>query len=286
MEPTAFIKTQRGDLSNAQAAAHNLEFNFNGQHYLMSRKPDYFVHLFNVSEQTFEVTRPPIVIKLVIPGRKPGERYAKVASLPQPLLTPLANIDSNELSVVPQDTRRFCMDIVNPDNLGLDQAAVITGSLSSGTNDLGKRGVFWSLNEVPTDQELEWAEKRMIAHYKAITERANTVQVSDPKNLPDTLTPEHFVAAAYMEHNFGMVYAWHTKLNRLAECALCGERVKEGVAFHRMEDGGFCVSDWDRAIRAGIRTKAQAFEATEDPKYAPKVASAPAAPSVKIPTEK
>jgi hypothetical protein len=56
-----------------------------------------------------------------------------------------------------------------------------------------------------------------------------------------------------------------------------------------MEGGGICVGDWDKAIKAGARSRAQAYEATEDEKYAPKQAvlaqPTPAAPVAKIPTE-
>ncbi len=48
--------------------------------------------------------------------------------------------------------------------------------------------------------------------------------------------------------------------------------MRAGAAFHKTEEGGYCVNDWDRTIKAGARTRAQAFEATEDPKYAPKLA--------------
>jgi hypothetical protein len=37
-----------------------------------------------------------------------------------------------------------------------------------------------------------------------------------------------------------------------------------------MEGGGLCIGDWDAAIKSGVRSRAQAFEATEDFKYAPK----------------
>jgi hypothetical protein len=47
-----------------------------------------------------------------------------------------------------------------------------------------------------------------------------------------------------------------------------------------MDGGGLCVGDWDAAIKAGVRSRAQAYEATEDDKYAPKVPKAPAAPAV------
>jgi hypothetical protein len=80
------------------------------------------------------------------------------------------------------------------------------------------------------------------------------------------VTPELHAAAEYFAEN----YSWHSKQIKADYCAQCGEKIRAGAAFHRTEDGGMCVLDWDRAIKAGVRTRAQAYEATEDEKYAPK----------------
>jgi hypothetical protein len=62
-------------------------------------------------------------------------------------------VDNNEIDITAMDTRRFATDIVNPDNLTIDQDAVINSVTGKG-NDLGALGVFWSLNEVPTEAEI------------------------------------------------------------------------------------------------------------------------------------
>jgi hypothetical protein len=115
----------------------------------------------------------------------------------------------------------------------------------------------------------------MEKYYRTLTEKATTVHSSKPADLADLLTPEHLAAADYLEENFGMRFPWHQKMSRLEECPLCGEHTKVNVAFHRMEDGGICVRDWARAVKAGARTRAQAYEATEDEHFAPRVAKAP-----------
>lgn len=249
---------QRPDLSDGMTRANNMELNFNAQHYLMSRKPDYWVYLFNISEQSFEVSRPPLLSRLVIPGRKAGEDYAKVTKLPQPLLTPTGNVDSNEVSIVPQDTRRFAMDIINPDNLGLNQDAVIDPkAVTNQGNNLGAKGVFWSLNEVPTEQELAAAKKRLEARYNFLIEQAKSVEVSNPGGLRDMLTPEHHAAVDY----FGIETSWHGKRSRPMDCPNCGDRVKMGIAFHKTDEGTLCIIDWKRAVASGVRTRQQAIEA-------------------------
>jgi len=65
-------------------------------------------------------------------------------------------------------------------------------------------------------------------------------------------------------------------------CPRCGTPATVGAPFHTLEGGGICVGDWKAAIKAGVRSRAQAYEATELPEFAPKSA---AAPTPKIPTE-
>ncbi len=266
---SVITSTRNEQSSQAMAAANNGSFNFNANEYLMSREPQFMVYIHSISERTYEVFRPPYFKKLILVGKKPGEKYIRCASLPHPMNVPDCNVDSSEIGIKQVDARRVAMDILNPDNLGLDQDAVILSPTSIG-NNLGEKGVFWSLNEVPTHEELQKAQKRMEEYYRRLVDKANTTQAAEPGKLPDILTPEHLAAAAYLEENFGMQFVWHTRMARLEDCAICGEKAKAGVAFHRTDDGGVCVRDWARAVKAGARTRAQAFEATEDPQWAPK----------------
>lgn len=281
MEATAGNLQQRDDLSSSMTRANNQDFNFNGNHYLMNRAPDYFVYLHNVSEQNFEVSRPPLIRKMTLVGRRGTEKVTACARFPQPLLTPNGNVDSNEITIIPMDARRFCMDIINPDNLGLDQNAVIKNPTNIG-NDLGKKGIFWSLNSIATSDEVEGAVKRMEAYYNHLLEQARTVEVSNPAGLKDTLTPEHHAAADY----YGVETSWHGKRSRPMDCPNCGDRVKAGIAFHKTDEGTLCIIDWKRAVSSGVRTKQQAidagapgFEAAPEPVKA-------SAPKSNIPTEK
>ena len=284
------VITSRPDLSMAENRAHNFDFNFNVNDYLLSRKPEYFVYLFNISDTAYEVSRPPIARRISIPGRKAGQEYQLAGRFPQPMWIPEGSVDSSALKVGAEDARRFAMDIVNPENLGLDQDAVLDpkNNLSQGAN-LGAKGVFWSLNEVPTKDELAAAKRRMEAYYTAILTKAEAHAVSSPGTLADYLTPEHHAAADY----FGQEYTWHSKRSRPMDCPQCGTRVKEGIAYH-VVDGDLCIIDWERTVKAGKRTRAQAYDATGEEKFAPRAETKPAEtkppvstkPATTIPTEK
>lgn len=295
MEATAGNVTHNPGLSQGMARANNMDFNFNGNHYLMNRKPDYYVYLYTVSEHSQVVSRPPLISSMVLLGKKPGDKYALCGRFPQPLTTMQSNVDSNEVTPLLSDCRRFIMDICNPDNLGMnaeDQDAVIKTITNVG-NNLNDKGVFWSLNgpgasktgnlEAPTEDEIKRATARMERYYNKLVEKANTVQASKPADLPDTLTPEHHIAADYLTRNFGNQFQWHQTLSRLEDCELCGTKVKAGIAFHRTDEGGICVRDWARTVKAGAKTRAEAYDATGDEQFAPRVAATPTvAPPTKM----
>jgi hypothetical protein len=296
MEATLGKPESRKDLSEGMArgsqAAAGLDNQFTTQNYLLNRRPDFIVYLYNVSESSFEVSRPPVMQRFVIPGRsglglsahslqdliKNGgnkERYILATSFPSPLVTPKPSTDSSEIGFDAIDTRRFAMDIVNPDNIGIDQDAILDPKdIKSKGNNLGAKGVFFSLNNPPTEPEVNAAVNRMEAGYRALLEEARAIEVSSPKDLSSILSPEHHAAAEY----FGESFTWHGKKIKTEACENCGDRVKAGSAFHKTDEGGMCIRDWRRAVKAGVRTKAQAFEATEDPYFAPQQPPTPAAP--------
>jgi hypothetical protein len=264
------IITPSARLSESMTESNRYKFNFALQDYLMGRKPDFWVYIYNVGEQAHNVYRPPLLANLHIVPCPHGKPYVQCARLPQPLLTPQGSVDSDEITIIPADTRRFAMDIINPDNLGLDQDTHITKATNIG-NDLGKKGVFWSLNNPPTQQELDAAKRRMEAHYNNLLEKARVVETSDPKSLNEILSPEHHIAADY----YGVETSWHGKRSRPMDCPNCGDRIKVGVAFHKTEEGTLCILDWKRAVASGVRTKQQAIDAGAPGFETPQTSTAP-----------
>jgi hypothetical protein len=236
--------------------ANNRNFNYTMQDYLYSRKPDFWVYLYNVSEQSFDVFRPPLFANIHIPGRTRGEVYVTAARLPSPLLAPQGSVDTDEISTQLLDTRRVLMDVCNPDNLSLDQNSVTAKPTNIG-NNLSQRGVFWSLNNPPTEEEIKAATLRMEKHFNTVLEKMKALETSDPKALLEALSPEAHTAADY----FGVETSWHGRRSKPMDCPQCGERIKQGVAFHKTDEGGLCVLDWARTVKAGARTIQQAIDA-------------------------
>jgi hypothetical protein len=275
MEATASTPQSRPDLSTAMTKANNVDWNFSTADYMLSRPADFFVYLFSIAKQEYKVSRLPLIKDMIIPARTEKQDYVLITKLPSPFKFPKGNIDSNDIDIVVLDGRRMAMDIVNPDNLSLDQDAVITSSFSVGQN-LGKLGVFWSVNAEPTEKELAAATRRMETHYKSLLSEARAVEVSNPQALSSILSPTHHAAADYFHETF----TWHNKAVHKENCPRCGAPANVGAPFHALEGGGMCVGDWKAAIAAGVRSRAQAYEATDDEQFAPKQ------PKVSLPMEK
>jgi len=219
---------------------------------------------------------------MVIQARKSNEKYALVTRLPQPLVIPKGNVDSSEIDIYAQDTRRFVMDLINPDNLGINQDAAIDPTKVTGQgNDLGQKGVFYSLTNPPSDEEVASAYKRMEGRYKFLLTQARTVETSNPKALPDILSPEHFIAAEYFHETTN----WHRKPVHMENCPRCGTPANANSDFHPMEGGGICVGSWESAVKAGVKSKAEAWEATGDEKFLPRQIPVQRTTKPQIPTE-
>lgn len=272
MDATVSRPQTRADLSDGMTRANNMDWNFSTADYMLSRPADFFVYIFNIAKQEYKVSRLPLIKELTVPACPAGEQYTLVTSIPSPFKFPKGNVDSNDIDIVVIDGRRFAMDIVNPDNITLDQDAVVNPTMSYAVgNNLGKLGVFWSLSNPPAEKDLKRAQDRLAKHYRSLLTEARAVEVSNPTQLSSILSPAHHMAADYFHESFN----WHKKEVHKENCTRCGEPANVGAPFHPLEGGGLCIGDWKAAIRAGVRSRAQAYEATEDEQFAPKV-TAPA----------
>jgi hypothetical protein len=154
-----------------------------------------------------------------------------------------------------ENAKRAALCICNPSYVSNELNAQDTpppdwAQISSGECNLTRQGVFASMNEVPTEEELQKAEARRLAYYKVIFEQANGLLRSDPKKLQEVLGLDHHLAAEM----FGVDVDWHRVTTPKIECPNCGEKIKEGIAFH-YSNGNRCVLDWERAYLSGAVKK-------------------------------
>lgn len=195
------------EMSERMNSRVNGSYHFDFAHFgLIPVLPKDKVWIYNVSAQRHESSIHPVLGRNVIfPAVKEGEDYSVVTSIPRVMRYPKANVDSGDMEPVFEDGRRIAMDLINPDNLGLDQDATLKYAGTSDGRNLGAKGVFWSLKNPPGKLEVRLAKKRMEMRYKFLLEQAETVLKADPRRLKEMITPEHHAAADYM----GGSYVWH-----------------------------------------------------------------------------
>jgi hypothetical protein len=264
-EPTAKIGTVHGPGDPASISASR----FRDARYIdpvLLRPPKRLVYLYTISKRDFVVSQPPLFPKLFVPACEPDQSYRLVATIPDPMLQADMEVWSEDIRVHGHNGCTVAQSLCNPDNYAArdyadsaeDTRAIITlqdalptGGLGWGVN-LNVQGVFWSLHNPPQKEEIAAAERRRERYYSRLIEQARQLELSDPRKLNDELNQDYHQAAEY----FNLETSWHKTLIKRAECPLCGQGMKPGVAIHALPDGCGGVLDWDRAIAAGLRKAA------------------------------
>ncbi len=256
------LETHHGDNSIFDRTAKNMADQENNRFvspYLdpqLLRKTEYHVYVYSVVDprpEGYHLIRncPPLIHNLQISELKPGERYTLVTTIPHPVQQHWIN-DRDQREVHAHNGQRVAQDIVNPENITLNQDATLAADkVFTEGNDYGKLGVFWSLNNPPTDEEVAKAIRRKETFYRKRLDQARALEASSPKDLYAYLTPTDHVAADY----FGEEFSWHKVSRRPEHCPNCGEPVKAGIAFHASSalGGALCVIDWKRTVEAGVK---------------------------------
>jgi hypothetical protein len=248
---------------------------YQGIEWRATRNADYHVYLFNISRRTFEKIgrlgrngmtiagvedNDPVQLfdsatKKVVNGKE-NERYHYVTSLPQPILMAKFNDQENVIDYVETDVIRFVVDMIDPDNLtrSLDTVIAPENRFSIG-NNLAEKGVFFSLTNPPTKEDMRAAVKRMETYYNRLLEQAATLELTDKVKLSEQLAgnPDYAYAADY----FGKEVSWRKKQVRPVECENCGEQKPAGRRFHVTSFGSLCVEQsvagWQAAVNSGVK---------------------------------
>jgi hypothetical protein len=227
----------------------------------MLRAPDRMIHVFSTSPREFRIDRAPLWSKLVLRGCRPGERCVVVAHIPDPMIQAVHNTENGRQRGEAHDGWRAAIDLLNPNNPTNDpdwnpgpEMAAFFGT-SAGA-DLFAQGLFLSLNETATEEEIAKAEKRREKRYLSLIAHADSLEQTEPKDLAEFLKSADGLDLRLALDYFGEERAYHKKrvANRL--CPNCGESIKTGVGFHKSAAlGVICVLDWKAAVDAGVKTR-------------------------------
>ena len=236
------------------------------------QEAEYYVFLYTVGKKALQ-TDHALTGRVEVPACQPGQRYVQFhLPLPEPFPQRVEDVfgtgaDPFVYHRGRAGAKRIAQDICNPSNPTLNQKIDDYGKIDpyfavqNGTN-FAKHGVFWSVNNPPSDEELQDAEARRDRFLRGCINLYDQFSREDPKQLTRLMQENGFdirdVRIA-LEH-FGEDRQGFEKHVPKSDCPNCGEKIKAGVAFHKDSDGDLCVIDWKRTCEAGKRTREQVPE--------------------------
>lgn len=223
-----------------------------------NRPPDYFVNIFSINPMEHVRYRPPDFPIIRLKACPKGKPYELVFRIPNVVRSKWQSPETGEILTKGDYGERWATDLLNPGNLSFDPWQNTEGTpmdqVFGGSEDLIRRGVFWTRSAEPSAEDLQRARTRMERHFKAEVAKADQL-ARTPESMKD-ISAEMHVAAEYL----GISSAWHTVTVVPEPCPNCGEPVKRGVAYHASLTGSVCVIDWQRTVEAGIKSKADVPE--------------------------
>jgi hypothetical protein len=266
----AQVIMEGSETARAKDTARSLERGHNrplGDNVYPMQQPEYHVHLFTVGKRALATTHA-LLNSVEVPACEPGVRMKRFGiPIPEPFPQRVEDVfntgrDPYDYHRGNAGAKRIAQDICDPSNPTLNQNIEDYGKLDpyfavqNGTN-FAKHGVFWSTSNPPLEEEIERAEKKRDAFYRFCISQSDKLYSEDPRNAERMMGALGFdmqdvrIALDY----FGEERPYHKKFTPMMACPNCAANVKQGVAFHRDEDGDLCVIDWKRTVAAGKKKK-------------------------------
>jgi hypothetical protein len=143
--------------------------------WVFKRQGKVKVWIYNISHLSHNLGNG-MVKFLKVPACPEDAEYTVVTSLPAVMIQPKDNVDNNCIDYGLFDGRRIAMDLIDPDNMGIDQDSDWSRArtLSSGCN-FSMKGVFFSTHNPPLKKELKSAHKRLKKYYTDLMDKANVL---------------------------------------------------------------------------------------------------------------
>lgn len=225
--------------------------------------PQYFVYIFNVSDVEVKIERPWVNFNptqrgkmIIVAARQEGERYSKPFKIADIVQVPLRNDTTRTYQSIGQRGEFLAQDALNPEDMQGNWRTVRTMSTGSALNEgtnLYHWGLFWTKNEVPSDEEVTAAVNRLETNYNRLIDEAKLLWASGEKARLE-IGNTHRRAAQH----FGLEFEWNVLYRSLQECPGCGTRVSKKAAICPKCPWTF---NWEQALAGGVRTVEQAMAA-------------------------
>lgn len=219
--------------------------------------PAYYLNIFNISPVEHVRQRPPDFPRIVIRACPKGDPWMLSVRVPNLIHYKIVSPDTGQPSFMSLRGERWATDILNPANLGeniwAEAGKTTLEDLHGGSDDLTRRGCFWTRNDKPTTEELKLCRNKLEKHYRHVVQLAEDLARTGKMN---EIGGEAHIAADYLHVNS----AWHLVTAVQEPCPNCGQPINPGIAYHPSAVGGVCVIDWKRSVAAGVKTKADVPE--------------------------
>lgn len=262
--PTASISSQHPEAveaaSRAMSAHANPSYVFVGNANL-DHQIQYTVKIFNVSDVEVRIERPWVNFNasqrgkfVIVPAKREGERYSKPFVIADIVQIPIRNDSNKTVSTYGQRAEFLAQDALNPDDMQGSWKTVRPLNAGNSINqdvNLYHWGLFWTRNDVPTDEEIATAETRLEANYNRLIDEAKMLWASDKKREIGTT---HRRAASY----FGLEFEWNVLYTTQKECPGCGTKISPKAVICPKCPATF---NWTEALSLGLRSKQQAIDA-------------------------
>ena len=197
-------------------------------------------------------------------GCEEGERYVLCTKFGDPIPQSSPDQERGGVRIDDNDGWVEAIDMLNPGNFTMEP---YTGSQNptffenrSGTNLIAE-GVWPSLNETPTEEEIRRAEQARDSHYRFLTKEALKLAAKSTKDLNEFLDryPDTHMAMAHLK----LKASWTNSPEVTVGCPNCGEDIKQGLAFHKSGvTDALCIIDPLRAYKAKAITRDEYEELT------------------------
>lgn len=185
---------------------------------LTMQLPYHSVYLFSLYPEVLE-KRCGSAGVFRIPACESGQRISKPLVLSNVIRTPYVDALDGVLKTDDVSGEATAEDLMRPLMFGEKESV---WSFGQNWEDFG---AFWTKNEVPTDEEVEEARKKLEATYRRALIEATTLESTGQTHL---VTPIMRHAATYFEED----RSWNRQFKKKLECPGCGESAKAGIIQH------------------------------------------------------
>src|SRR5271170_1743245 len=222
------------------------------------RPPLRTIYIFSVAKRAFTLRKPPLFPKLHLAGCEKGERFVRCTSFGDPILQPCPDQERGGTRIDDNDGWIEAIDMLNPGNFTMDpymgsQNPNFFANTLTGTNLIAV-GLFPSLNENPTEEELQRAENARDNHYRHLTKEAMRLYALGAKQGNEFL--QRFPDTHIAMDALGLEAPWHQANLVRITCPNCGDAIKQGLAFHKSSvTDRLCILDPMKSYKAKAITR-------------------------------